>query len=105
METLEEARIEHTYKVVYQGIHGLSTTFINNAFKLVNEVHNFTTRSGMKDDLFVPKTRLEYSKGNIRVRGSTLYNHLSAALKELTSYDEFKHALKSHKLNLGTYHT
>ncbi len=94
IDTLSVARTKHTCKIVYQGINGLSTNFVNNAFTMENEIHDVTTRSSKRDCLYVPKTRLECSQGNIRVRGALAYNKLPTDLRQIASFEESKCNLK-----------
>ena len=59
--------------MVYKGINGESTNFVNNLFSLKESDASITTRSTINRILKVPKHHLSVTKGNIRVRGPLYY--------------------------------
>ena len=56
--------------------------FINSTFSRVSEMGERVTRSSIRNELHIPKYRLEVTGGNIRVRGSRYYNKLPMTTRE-----------------------
>ena len=69
--SLSKSRELHTSKLVYLGLNQESTPFINNLFSKVSEVHDIQTRSSLMSDVYVPRSKPECCKGNIRICGPT----------------------------------
>ncbi len=91
---LHEQRKEHTCSIVYQGLNQSSTPYINNMFTRTMEATNLVTRSSIRGDVFIPKTRLKISMGNIKSRGPKYYNEVPLDIREAKSTMSFKRKLK-----------
>ena len=101
IEPLEVQRCQNTACLEYQGIHQQSTPFINRLFSQVQYDTGRTLRSELKEELFVPKTRLEVCKGNIRYRGPLVYNSIDKGIRHTKTLKNFKKRLKTeHVFNI-----
>ncbi len=76
--------------MVYLGLNQESTAFINNLFSKVSEVHEIPTRSSLMKDVYVPRSKLECCKGNIKIRGPNYYNKLPESVRQSKTVKEFK---------------
>ncbi len=91
---LDVQRKLHACEVVYNELRGKSTAFVNNAFSRVSDMSERITRSSIRNELHVPKHRLEVTSGNIRVRGSRYYNRLPMSTREKPTISQFKNELR-----------
>ena len=55
-----------TCQIVNSGLNGQSMPFVNNLFSSVSEVSTHVSRSSIKNDLHVPKTRLDVARANLK---------------------------------------
>ena len=54
--SLAQSCEDHTTKMVYLGLSNKSTTFVNQIFVKVFDVHDKVTRSSIQNEVFIPKT-------------------------------------------------
>ncbi len=91
---LDVQRKLHTCEIVYSGLNDISTPFVNNAFSRVSDNSERVTRSSIRNDMYIPKYKLEITGGNIKVRGSRYYNMLPESAREKPTLKSFKNELK-----------
>ncbi len=91
---LSKSREDHTSKIVYLGLNQESTTFINGLFNKVSNVHGIATRSSLLEDVYIPRSRLECCKGNIKIRGPGYYNKLPEHVRHSKTVKEFNSKVK-----------
>ncbi len=92
--SLAENRENHTSKMVYLGLAGKSTDFVNQLFKRVSDIHDINIRASTQNHLSIPRSKLECCKGNIAIRGPTYYNKLPEDIRQSSSVEVLKHKLK-----------
>ena len=80
--------------MVYLGLANKSTSYVNQLFTRISDVHNRNTRSSAQNLLTVPRTRLECSKGNMKVRGPVYFNKLPEDIRQAGTVECFKNKLK-----------
>ena len=76
------------------GLNQVSTAYVNNMFTKVADTTKITTRSSIKGDVQIPRTKLKLSKGNIKIRGPEYYNKIPLAVREAKSVTSFRNRLK-----------
>ncbi len=94
VKPLDVQRQEHTASIVYQGINQESSPFINNLFTKCHTGGNHILCSEINDDISVPRTKLQVSRGNIRYRGPVVYNQIDNDIRGAKSHRTFKIRLK-----------
>ena len=64
-------------------------------FKCIHEVHQYNTRLASKKSYYLPKTRTNYAKFNIRFNGTKIWNSIQDDLKSKSrTCFKFKKQLK-----------
>ncbi len=83
------ARQIHTCGIIHKGLNEESTPYINNMFNLSSNTDGVTTRSEIRGDLKLRKTRLGMSEGNIAIRGAKYYNEIPVEARGINSNKSF----------------
>ena len=76
--------------MMYKAMNNLTPRYITNLFKYINSVHDRTTRSSVKRNLYVPRATLHAFKNSFAVRGAQVWNNLSLEIRSSKTLNEFK---------------
>ena len=88
----------HTCLMVYKGIHALAPEYISSMLTYVLEQHERHARSTAFDLLYIPRSRSSFFDRAFSVQGRNLWNSLPAEIRNSTSVNRFKSALKLYLL-------
>ncbi len=91
---LSVRRRVHTCNFVHKGINNELSKGVNGMFKYQKPRETNHTRLIDNKHLVVPRSRLDISKGNVRIRGADYYNSVRIKTKLAPSYNSFKSRLK-----------
>ena len=75
----------------------LPATF-HSYFTKITSVHNYNTRLAAKQSYYIPRTRTNYGKFNIRFKGPSIWNAIASDIK-VSSLAKFKRKLKQQFLD------
>ena len=84
----------HTCLMVYKGINGLAPAYISSMLTYVSEQHERHTRSTTFNLLYIPRSHSSLFDRAFLVQGPKLWNSLPADIRNNTSVNRFKSALK-----------
>ena len=98
IKPLDIQRKEHTSLVVYQGLNCETSPYINEMSTRRYDKTGKATRSAIEGNVHIPHTKLQLSKGNIRICGPTYYNQIPVNIRESKSKNVFKRNLKQHEV-------
>ena len=85
--SVEERRDYFTCKLVYQSVHGLNPTYLNDFVLLNSDLHDYHTRS---DRVFLPSVRHNMYSNSLAFKGGQLFNQLPDFVRNSCDVDDFK---------------
>ena len=88
----------HTSLMVYEGINGLAPEYISSMLTYVSEQHERHTRSTALDLLHIPRSYSSLFDRAFSFQGPKLWNSLPTDIRNSTSVNRFKSALKRYLL-------
>ena len=94
IKTLKERHREHVCQYVYRGVHGLSTSKINNMFVALEYVNSRSTRDVVRGDLAVPSYNLSTTRKCFAYGGAVYFNILDNSIHDMPTLNQSKKALK-----------
>ena len=74
---------------------GMVLKYIKKFFHDISSIHEHTTRSAVKGDLFVPRKTTSIAQQAVSVAGPRLWNMIPSTIKNAQSIDTFKVRLKN----------
>ena len=80
--------------MVYKGLNQELTPFLNNLFSRMMVINSKIIRLGVHGSIYVPRTRLKLSKGNIQYRGPTYYNQVPSDIREAKNDKHLQNTFK-----------
>ena len=80
----------HTANEMYKIVNNMAPDEICSLFTVNNIEHNFTLRSATRNDLVVPRCKLECGKRNFRHRGAIIWNSIPLPLHNEQTLKAFK---------------
>ena len=96
--TLNDRRKYHTACEMHKFHHKTAPGSITDKFKSVNEVHERTTRSATRNDIYIPKCRTNLGQQNFMVRGPSEWMAMPTDIKGIFDKHEFKQVLYTYSL-------
>ena len=89
----------HTYLMVYKGINGLAPGYISSMLTYVSEHHERLNRSATSDTFHTPRSHSSYYDKAFSVQGPKLWNNLPSDIRNSSTVNHFKRALKHYLLS------
>ena len=71
-------------------------SYLQDNFTTVSTIHKINTRQRSKNQLYVPKYKLEYGKRTFKYVGSTMWNELPEIIRNAESINSFKKLYRSY---------
>ena len=97
--TLDNRRKYHTACEMHKIYYKYAPVSITDKFKSVNEIHNRTTRSAVRNDIYIPRCRTNFGQKNFMVRGPSVWGNIPIDIRSIFDKQEFKNVLYSYLLN------
>ena len=89
--------------MIYKGINGLAPRYISSMLTYVSEHHERRTRSATADALHIPRSHSSYYDNAFSVQGPKLWNNLPSDIRNSSTVNRFKRALKQYLLNCDLF--
>ncbi len=79
----------HTCGIIHKALNEESTPYVNNMFNVMGNETGISTRSEIRGDIRIKKTRLGVTTGNIAIRGAKYFNGIPVEARGIDSNRAF----------------